>query len=1460
MCELQWDVLAEIYLKNQENSAEVVCLCTRVFIRKIPSRCGLYKLRNEREKKRKCRSPSPSLPRKTYVKTGLTGEMEILRIDSTSPPKGVTFSTPVSLQKPNKVSCEYTMDIFLCTPQDWVKEEETLLRQLGNDKVWDKIPLLNVNELRHLKDGTLVKFRGMIQDMHSPEYFLEKYEIVNTTTNEKIIKSGKYHNTLISEEHQVVDLYSKNNVTAERQTFVVVSVPGINEWVRLIEEEKYKISINTLQILNRKSKRSLEEVEVREIGPQNPSTSISKKCCTGKSEITHDSQTSSKTYILNFPLPDRIGKACHLKVYKDSSDLKLNDTCEFVGFLDTDPLTEAIYQQTDEMDDMENKMEMEVLHPPSSLIPRIHCVSFKKIKHNNPLLGCESEKMDLYRINFIRKELLIVLTQLLLGDELAAEYLICHLISEVYLRRDLLPLGKFSLNISNIPSLSKLDYVKELYNFIELLMPKSHYLPMTLTNMNDLSFVPKKDYECNRLTSGILQLSDNTHLVLDETKLSAGRLNAAGVNSLKALENVIKNQKVTYDFNYYPLEFNCDIPFLILSEGKSMLNADVHIPLRPENICLDTFEEIVTATKHFLRTELLNDIRKYLTLARMSKYEICGNAEALVENEFVNMRQRGDVTVGDLHSLLVLARLLCISEGKTTLDEENWKKACKLEEDRKARVTRRKYNKENLKQNVSVEQSASEDDVQNEEDISDKSYYLANLQTTLSIKNENDHETVSCYCSASHTDNFSTDEHDSLRETHELNLGKGIQQSDSGTDLTEHLRQDVDADWNRFWSINGEKLIWQSWIEKYSAYINPEYLQYSHNDVGRESDEAILSATTDDGSTRSKPEKFLFDEKEVQIYNIELRYENKPCLGQHKNGDLRNRILARALSGSDEKLSTEVSEGWNPLSPLSIDCETEAERLLSSRCGSHASSSLRTVDSMTNVTRMTVSSLDLSNSTSSSDSFSSVSSVNSSLNSEESEEDYQGQWNVLWKTHYEEEYLHQYNTFVASMLGGSAATGVFDLVKVIKSEIDRRVLSCSHVPPVSDSDSATYSQIGKKLLPELKDSTPTQNLKTDNKTAHSLDQLFNTLSMCENKVDFVQVDFGDENCERSQNDKVNEEFHDMRAMGLPTSFGNLQFKKTTENTGKKVKSLIGKSNNFESGRNRVKAAFNLLGIEFREIPSQSMTGQVNYKMKHIRLQNRHLKMRSESKRTAKHTYFDDDGNPLPKPECSEEIIFHNVISDSSDNKLSSCDEEKLTCESVTPFKFEDKVEDGPQLKQSWYSVTPEQVAKHAAERCQCDVIVDAFCGAGGNTIQFALTCNRVIAIDIDAKKIDLARNNAKVYGVTNKIDFIVGDFFQLADTLIADVVFLSPPWGGPAYLGQPIYELEEMLQPVPLSQLLATARKISMNVAAFLPRNSNTYNLVNEVGVTGRVEIEQDFLNKKLVAITAYYNDLIQEK
>ena len=44
--------------------------------------------------------------------------------------------------------------------------------------------------------------------------------------------------------------------------------------------------------------------------------------------------------------------------------------------------------------------------------------------------------------------------------------------------------------------------------------------------------------------------------------------------------------------------------------------------------------------------------------------------------------------------------------------------------------------------------------------------------------------------------------------------------------------------------------------------------------------------------------------------------------------------------------------------------------------------------------------------------------------------------------------------------------------------------------------------------------------------------------------------------------------------------------------------------------------------------------------------------------------------------------------------------------------------------EGWFSATPEKIAEHIAERCRCDLVVDAFCGVGSNAIQFAFSCER----------------------------------------------------------------------------------------------------------------------------------------
>ena len=133
----------------------------------------------------------------------------------------------------------------------------------------------------------------------------------------------------------------------------------------------------------------------------------------------------------------------------------------------------------------------------------------------------------------------------------------------------------------------------------------------------------------------------------------------------------------------------------------------------------------------------------------------------------------------------------------------------------------------------------------------------------------------------------------------------------------------------------------------------------------------------------------------------------------------------------------------------------------------------------------------------------------------------------------------------------------------------------------------------------------------------------------------------------------------------------------------------------------------------------------------------------------------------------------------------------------------------------------------------------------------------VIAIDIDPVKIDLARNNAEIYGVVDKIEFICGDFLQLASSLKANVVFLSPPWGGPDYATAEIFDISTMMSPDGF-EIFRLSQKITNNIVFFLPRNADIDQVASLAGPGGQVEIEQNFLNNRLKTITAYFGDLIR--
>ena len=145
--------------------------------------------------------------------------------------------------------------------------------------------------------------------------------------------------------------------------------------------------------------------------------------------------------------------------------------------------------------------------------------------------------------------------------------------------------------------------------------------------------------------------------------------------------------------------------------------------------------------------------------------------------------------------------------------------------------------------------------------------------------------------------------------------------------------------------------------------------------------------------------------------------------------------------------------------------------------------------------------------------------------------------------------------------------------------------------------------------------------------------------------------------------------------------------------------------------------------------------------------------------------------------------------------------------------------------EAWYSVTPECVAERIADRTRAavggdrmGVVIDAFAGAGGNAIAFARRGWGVLAVDLCAHRLHLARHNAHIYRVAARIDWLAADCFDVLPRAAVGAVFLSPPWGGPGYKARDEFPLDAL--PLDWRALLDAAAAAAPVVVVYLPRST----------------------------------------
>ncbi|XP_043480567.1 trimethylguanosine synthase [Leptopilina heterotoma] len=797
----------------------------------------------------------------------------------------------------------------------------------------------------------------------------------------------------------------------------------------------------------------------------------------------------------------------------------------------------------------------------------------------------------------------------------------------------------------------------------------------------------------------------------------------------------------------------------------------------------------------------------------------------------------------------------------------------------------------------------------------------------------------------------------------------------------------IELAWERYWSKCGECIIWASWLEKYANYINPEYLPGNSR----------AAENTDEKEQQQLSEKFLeqntcFPSEAhrncvIGRSNFEGIFGKSDIIHERihdtsKNGNFsfdntqKQEVNEREAEDNRKRignqLSPEAGEGWNPLSPFSVEdsylpSNAEDEKLIT-KCDSISGSITRTnatSDSMTNVTKMTLtsSSCDSASTQSSSLVSSTMSSNESNVTSSSSDvgneyttvEDNDKYWQELWKENFQEQYKNHYEKFIKESVVKFAEVNVDDKDKVTKE------IKPDEIEIKSEEIVVEKVTSGKKKM-----------------IMESVGMLMQNLTMsCEPNSDENCLEIiVDDNEENGENFLHHTTESDVAVCNIESKINNsLKHNEVREMESEEKPITLKRSHEADDvgeGLETVKKAFLLMGYTFNEEHKKNkLQGEVIYKKKNIRLQNRQLKMKlSRPKPLNKHIYFNDNGEEITNTpseikaevelQSSEKEFLSNVqFTSSSDEECESIHKSKLNSKRIlinnkssttidaklnrqeisdnNTFSIEvnedvkilntdlisdikeicnDKIpmEEDPKVyqenilvsktqkkkkrkqnkrnnlpaevdgdstlmkywvkryrlfskfdlgikldRESWFSVTPEKIAQHIAEKCKCDTIIDAFCGAGGNSIQFALTCEKVLAIDIDPLKIELARNNARIYGVEDRIEFIVGDFFQLASNLFADVVFLSPPWGGPSYAKNDTFDLNNIMYPKGGIELFNVAKQISNHIAYFLPRNVDTMQLAMLAGIGSAVEIEQNFLDRKLIALTAYYGELPQD-
>ncbi|KAF0920336.1 hypothetical protein E2562_034803 [Oryza meyeriana var. granulata] len=537
----------------------------------------------------------------------------------------------------------------------------------------DKVPVLDESNLGLIKPNTLVRFRGMVQDMLGNEFYVGAFKDGSTWRTNKFSDSSPFSMPHPCDSH-----------LWERHLFHCVPVPGQNSWTRESspgpDVRRMSSCLTPEQREKRKRGADNDAMDVSENG--NGEASSSKK---PKDDDVQISNSSLEMSMNEEHVPEINGGdhhipgssfSCLVKVYDMAeSQVKLNDVAEFIGVYTFDPELAAPSDNSDDI--MFDLIEDVTAQLPPSKVPRLHCLVWRNLSAHDFLSRPPSVEPSPILLKGIRQSLLSHLTLVLGKDELAAQCLLLHLLSRLRNKVDVVTVGRLSLNFIGFNRESVSIFGNQLNNLIQRLLPYSQAIPLSIEYLNTATLQPRKDNHSGRLVTGVLQLPQGTHLTFDETLLQSGSLTSKGVENTMLLKNLMESQTVEYDFEFYKLEMATDVQLLTLSEGKSnILPSDLIVPFRPSSV------PAVNAN-----SEELESWRWYLATVKSLSQSTETETYQIIQDEMVSAMQ-DDRSLGcsELSRWLTMAQIMAASFGENSLNMNHWQMVKELERLRKERL------------------------------------------------------------------------------------------------------------------------------------------------------------------------------------------------------------------------------------------------------------------------------------------------------------------------------------------------------------------------------------------------------------------------------------------------------------------------------------------------------------------------------------------------------------------------------------------------------------------------------------------------------------------------------------------------------------------------------------------------------------------------------------------------------